>query len=320
MLEGLLSPSAAALYEQLLAGTRPPLELAEVGESDEVKELVDRGFLWPSGSFQHLEPVAPEHAVEHLVLTTQHDLTERQRQLLNAREDGQALQRVYDERRAITGDIASVDLFDDPSDIRSASHDVWASAHEEIAQFHTPHFRDESHLTNERTVDLPPPDMIGRVRMRAVYERSILDVPGTLAVLRRAVEAGIEARVASSLPLKMIIVDRKVSLLPLDACAYQVVRIRSSVVAAAHMALFEQVWSHAVPLGAAAADAPQDALTPVDRAVLTMVAAGMKDDAAARQLGMSTRSLRRHLTALEKRFGVDNRVSLAVAAAQCGLL
>ena len=57
---------------------------------------------------------------------------------------------------------------------------------------------------------------------------------------------------------------------------------------------------------------------PPARSVLTVVAAGMKDEAAARQLEISTRTLRRHVTALQTRFGVDNRVSLAIAAAQAG--
>ena len=314
LLEGLVSPTAAALYHQILAGTQPPPDLSQATESDDVRELVEKGLLHSIAATPHLVAVAPERAVEHLVLATQHDLTDRMRMILAAREDAYALQQVYDEQRAASRELESVTVFDDPESIAAVSHDVWVAAHDEIASFHTPHFPDPSLLTDERAIDVPSPDMAGRVRMRGVYDRAIFEIPGTMEVLRRVVAAGVEVRLASSLPLKMIIVDRRVSLLPLDACARQVVRIRSAIVAAAHMAHFEQVWQQAVPYGAVGA--MPDSLTPLERSVLTAVAAGVKDEAAARQLEISTRTLRRHVTALQVRFGVDNRISLAVAAAQ----
>lgn len=318
VLEGLLSSSAAELYVQVLAGEREPPLLSSADTCADTRELVEKGFLQPSPMSQHVLPAAPERAVEHLVLATQQDLTRRQGLLLSARDDAYALQRVYEAQRALTEDDGSVEVFTDPEAIGTVSHDVWIGAHHDIAQFHTPHFRDQSVLTDERAIEVPPPDMNGRVRMRAVYERSLLDIPGTLDVLRREVAAGMEVRIAPSLPLEMCIVDRRVSLLPLDSCANRVVLIRSEVVAAAHMMLFEQAWKQAVPFGTASA--VPDTMTATERAVLTVVAAGMKDEAAARQLRMSTRTLRRHLTALEASFGVDNRVSLAVAAAKQGLL
>jgi len=322
LLEGLLSPSAAATYEAILAGRQEPPELSQVDDSDDVRELVEKGLLHSIAASARLVVVAPERAVEHLVLVKQHELTERMRLVLAARGDAYALQEKYDEQRAATHDVESVTVFDDPTTIASISHDVWVGAHDEIAAFHTPHFADPSVLSNERAVDLPLPDMAGRIRMRSVYDRAFFEIPGTMDVVRRAVEAGVEVRLASSLPLKMFIVDRRVSLLPLDACATRVVRIRSRVVAAAHMAHFEHVWQRATPYGAhgTAVDDPPDSLSAIERAVLTVVAAGMKDEAAARQLEISTRTLRRHLNALQVRFGVDNRVSLAVAAAQAKLL
>lgn len=317
LLAGLLSPEAATLYERLLSGTSPAPLSTDAATSPDVRELVEHGFLQRTAASERLALVAPEQAVEHQVLARQHHLTSQLQRLSQAREDGKALQEVYERARLLSAGVASVDVFTDPEQVSAVSHDVWIGARHEAVFFHTSHFRPGTVLTDERSIDLPPADMLGRVRMRAVYERAIFDIPGTLEVIERSIASGIDARVAATLPLKMMVVDAKVSLLPLDPCAGQVVRIRSPVVASAHLALFEHVWQRAVPLGATSAP---EAFTATQRSVLAVVATGMKDDAAARQLGMSTRTLRRHVTALQDHFQVDNRVALAVAAAQEDLL
>lgn len=60
--------------------------------------------------------------------------------------------------------------------------------------------------------------------------------------------------------------------------------------------------------------------TLVQRHILLLLADGTKDSAIARRLGVSERSVRRHVGSLAERAGASNRFTLALAAARLGWL
>jgi DNA-binding NarL/FixJ family response regulator len=51
---------------------------------------------------------------------------------------------------------------------------------------------------------------------------------------------------------------------------------------------------------------------------VTLLAAGLKDDAIARRLGVSTNTVRRRITALSQRLGVSTRFQIGLALGRQG--
>ncbi|WP_238431306.1 helix-turn-helix domain-containing protein [Streptomyces cavernae] len=121
-----------------------------------------------------------------------------------------------------------------------------------------------------------------------------------------------------SVPVKSPMVDGCRAMLPLTASStggYCAVVVWHSAVADALQKLFEMAWQQATPLGQPADD---DELPESERTLIRLLAAGMKDEAVARHLGVSLRTLRRRVSELQERLGAASRFQLGVRAAQRG--
>jgi DNA-binding CsgD family transcriptional regulator len=170
------------------------------------------------------------------------------------------------------------------------------------------------------------------IRYRVIYARSLLGEPGMLDVIRRDIKAGEQARVIDEVPLKMGIVDRRVALLPLYTEAPSGfpgwLLVHRCALLDALVALFETMWLSALPLdgvvglpvGAAGAgrDSGDKDLAAEDIRLLTLLLAGMTDDAIARQLGIGKRTVVRRVAQLMSRAGVSTRMQLGWKASQLG--
>lgn len=184
------------------------------------------------------------------------------------------------------------------------------------------------------------------VRYRVVYAPEALDQPGGLDEIRRQVAGGEQARVMPGLLLKMTVADRRRALLPLslDFTEVRAVVVHRSTLLDGLVDLFESYWRRAVPLSHVLADraaveraapladgtgpgtqraepAPHgsdDGIDHDDRELLAMLVSGLKDEAVARQLGWSLRTMRRRVQRLHQRLGATNRFQAGVQAARRG--
>ncbi|MFJ7078908.1 hypothetical protein [Streptomyces sp. NPDC098781] len=155
------------------------------------------------------------------------------------------------------------------------------------------------------------------VRYRTVYAPESLKWPGVLDNVRELAELGEDARVLDGLRVKLAIADRRLAIMPLSLDLGDDVRaavVRPSALLDALIDLAEALWSQALPIGAPAADL----LSPEDRAALTLMCSGMKDEAIARQLGWSLRTMRRRVQVLYGKLGASNRFQAGVLAARRG--
>jgi DNA-binding CsgD family transcriptional regulator len=154
------------------------------------------------------------------------------------------------------------------------------------------------------------------VRARIVYARDALELPGVLARAQEAARFHEEARVATDVPTRMVLVDRRAALVPLAPVASSgSLLIRSSLLVEALWALFESVWEHAVPQGA-----ESDELDEHDRTIVALMAAGLKDEAIARRLGVAERTVGRRISALLAELGASTRFQAGIQAARRGWL
>jgi DNA-binding CsgD family transcriptional regulator len=155
------------------------------------------------------------------------------------------------------------------------------------------------------------------VRMRTLYQDSIVVEPDAMGYAVELDGAGGEIRLTPQVPLRLIVMDRSVAVVPLDPAepALGAMMIRDPGTVAALMALFENYWRSGRPLAEVMGES---GCSEVEKAILRHLAAGSKDEAVARQLGISVRTLRRGIASLMDRLEARSRFELAVLAAQRG--
>lgn len=203
--------------------------------------------------------------------------------------------------------------------IRQRTMELWDTATEEILCFdQEPSMSSLDPGFDEILAEQPVLDR--GVRIRAIYSREALELPRRLELVSRLVQLGEEARMLEQLPIKLRIYDRETAVLPLvaDSRSYQnVAIIHRSALLDALIALFEASWAVAVPFGP-----PEPAVEPddpdQDLLVVQMLAAGLKDQAIGRQLGVSTRTASRRVVRVLERLGVSTRFQAGAAAVRRG--
>ncbi|WP_329005167.1 LuxR C-terminal-related transcriptional regulator [Kribbella sp. NBC_00709] len=149
------------------------------------------------------------------------------------------------------------------------------------------------------------------VTYRTIYDMASLSEPGDLVAAR---SAGC-CRMLRDVPLKLIVVDRRTALLPtaLDV----VVELGPSSLLDALLRLFDLLWQQASPLTPAVSEGP---LSPEDRQLLSLAAAGLTDQAIARRLGVAQRTVERRMQRILKALDATTRFQAGLRAGQRGLL
>lgn len=167
------------------------------------------------------------------------------------------------------------------------------------------------------------------VLLRSVVERGWFDRPDTATSVAQLVEQGQSVTVADRVPIKLIIADRSVALLPLDPEREEsepiALVVHRSGLLTALQALFDQCYDRARPLRAVPGPAAgertgPDGLDALDRQLLALLHVGLTDAAIARQLGMGHRTVQRRLSALMTRANASTRFQLGSHAARAGWL
>lgn len=192
---------------------------------------------------------------------------------------------------------------------------------------------EQSVRTEVRGLDSPPyytgadvnqtelDNLAAGIRYRAVYAKTALERSEYLTDnVVPCVKAGEEARTLPDVPVKLLIFDTDcavVSLADMDNGGRSALLIRPSSLLSALTGLFEVCWRAALPLAMGEQDTGPF-LQPSERRLLGLLAAGLGDEQVARTLGISRRTLFRHLESLMSRTGAANRFQLALHAKRNG--
>jgi sugar-specific transcriptional regulator TrmB/DNA-binding CsgD family transcriptional regulator len=173
-------------------------------------------------------------------------------------------------------------------------------------------------------IAVKPNEQIGpakSVRNRIVYETAALE-PAILEALRAGLCDGDEAKVHTKLPIKMLVADQSVALLPLvqhDTTPIGVL-VRESALLDALLTLFEYVWATAIPLhvgnGRSNGSSNGALFSDDDREVLSLLLAGLSDEAIAMHRKTSVRTVQRKVRSLMTTANVRTRMQLAWEAAR----
>lgn len=131
-----------------------------------------------------------------------------------------------------------------------------------------------------------------------------------------------QVRTTAVPPPRMLIFDRKVAVVPIDPDNSRAGALitREPGIVATLVATYEQAWFGAVPYARDQSMHREHGLTGAQRKLLTLLAQGMTDEAAAKRLGIGLRTVRRQMSVIMERLGAQSRFEAGVKAAQHGWL
>ncbi|MCZ7458025.1 helix-turn-helix domain-containing protein [Streptomyces sp. WMMC940] len=290
--------------------------------------LVEHGLaLPPRGGGTLPRPAAPAAAIRTLIHRRQAELHMKSAELERLRMTADQLAgRLTAGAPAVPG--SGIEVITGQRAIRERADDLLASAEREVVVLDRPPY--VKGRPGFGTFRLPGPGIEGLldrgVSVRAVLDRDGLAAPERIRTLKALVERGLRARVAPAVPTRLIAVDRRTALLPpgdaADPRASALV-VGDALVRHALVPLFETVWDRAAPPGGALPPEPPPpggALPAEQKELLALLAAGLKDEAIARRLGVHVHTARRRISRLLESLGAETRFQAGARATLRGWL
>ncbi|MEY9964228.1 DNA-binding CsgD family transcriptional regulator/sugar-specific transcriptional regulator TrmB [Streptacidiphilus sp. MAP12-16] len=232
---------------------------------------------------------------------------------------------LVEQHRATGNDYASdgvIEVITDVDAVRRRFAQIQDSARSEVRSMMVANLSVVPHRQNQAGYD----GLRRGVVYRVILQREALLAPGMVGEVIAGIAQGQQVRIADLVPVKMVIVDRDLAMVPLHSnqnTAAASILVHASGLLDMLVAFFEMSWERAYPMSAntvgddAGAHRPGE-IDELDARVLALVLAGLTDQAAARQLGLSRRTVQRRIGQLMARAGVTTRVQLGWHAARKG--
>ncbi len=300
---------------RLLGLPRDRLDLA-------LGHLVEHGLAVPAdgdGVLPH--PAAPAAAIRTLIHRRQAELHLRSAELERLRMTADRIAG-----RLMSGSASApedgIEVLTGPREIGERAECLLASAEREVAILDRPPYVKGPRDGSPGRGGLGIEALLDRgIEVRTVLDRDGLTTPGRMRSVTGLTEQGLRARVATGVPTKLISVDRRITLLPptdaADPRATALV-IGDALLHNALVPLFETVWERATPLGGS--DGTAGTPAKAQKELLGLLAAGLKDEAIARRLGVHVHTARRRISHLLETLGAETRFQAGAQATLRGWL
>ncbi|MBY8885227.1 helix-turn-helix transcriptional regulator [Streptomyces sp. PTM05] len=163
--------------------------------------------------------------------------------------------------------------------------------------------------------------LLGRgIAIRTLYHHTARFNSPSQAYVASASAMGAQYRTAHQLFGRVIIFDRELAFLPDHRGTWGAVVIRQPSIVHFLCDLFEQTWAQARPFSDAATDGLETVAKELDRTIVGLLAAGLKDETIARRIGVSPRTVRKHIADIMQVLNAESRFQAGVLAAARGLL
>jgi DNA-binding CsgD family transcriptional regulator/sugar-specific transcriptional regulator TrmB len=321
-----LNELAQTVYVAMVADpTASVADLADrVGHTEiEVREalnrLLDLSLVRPSREdADRLFPVDPVIGMRALLERQEAELEARRREIganyaAVAKLLTESSNRTSWSRQEDTGIVSGLDR------IQAKLEELAAGAQQEVMSVVPGREVPAASLDAARPGDL---DLLRRnISVRVVYQEAARTSPGTVAFGLWMSQLGAQVRTAPVLPNRLFIVDHRAAVVP-SATDSQHDAVYTTNPGLVHhlVALFERIWTDATPLDRVLEIDGSTGLTKLERELLALLAEGATDDAAAKRLGLSARTIRRIMAGLMDRLGAASRFEAGLRAKERGWL
>ncbi len=289
-----------------------------------LRRLRDLGLLqWVGGDGDSVvSPVDPEVALTRLMDARMHELHQELMRVTRSRHVVDGL-RAEQAARSYAAD-PGIEQLESLSEIRNRIDDLAFFARDEILSVEPYRKLSPENIARSRPLDLRC--LRRGVRIRNVVVTDVLDDPATSDYLRELVAHGAEIRVSASTGERLLVYDRSTALVPLDPAntSRGALLARRGGLVANIIALFEKIWDASEDFDLVLKErhgtgtTVEGELTEMERRVLVSMCTAGKDEARARELGVSVRTYRRHIAELLQSLGASNRVHAALLARERG--
>ncbi|MEY9873436.1 DNA-binding CsgD family transcriptional regulator [Streptacidiphilus sp. MAP12-33] len=245
-----------------------------------------------------------------------------QRDLLRhavARQAGADLERLYRLARSDAGHYDGLEIVEGRERFLAAVKHLHRSGRHQVRIIDMPPYYGSA-ADNVELEALQTGRMAEGVTYRTLYYEAAFDDPIAAPVMAREIEAGEQARILANPPLKLLIRDDDLAIVPLPGESYPdlvALLVRPSRLFDVLAGVFESLWRFAIP---ASVDRFGTQLDARDRQILTLMASGATDEAIARRLGLGRRTVVRRVSVLQRTLGATTRFQAGVQAARLGWL
>lgn len=216
--------------------------------------------------------------------------------------------------RAASG-VVGVQRVDDPDELRSIVQALVAGTTREVCSMLPGGPYPLRYLISSWDQDL---ELIARgVRPLCLYQADAVREPGVLKYLSDFAAAGAQVRIARRVTHRTIICDRQVVLVAVgqDQLSLPVLIVREAALVRTFHASFAQAWKSSSSVGVG----PEDSVAAANVAeTISILQSGVTDEVAARQLGISVRTVRRRVAAVMELLDANSRFEAGVKAAKAG--
>ncbi|MEV7414421.1 helix-turn-helix domain-containing protein [Streptomyces sp. NPDC089919] len=324
-----LDDSCADVYRTLLA--QPQADLGDLRvrlgiSDDELRTALDKlselALIRPSLEEPQLfRAVDPELGIQALIARQQERLAAEQQRVERLRVAAVQLAADFAASRP-RKTMPDVERLDGIEEIRDRIHVLVRAVTVEVMTLAPGGAQSAASMEAAKPQDQ---ELLARgVRMRTLYLDSVRNSPATVSYAKWLSEQGGEVRTATSLPIRLMIMDRNVAIVPTDGedSAAGALVLTGNGTLTALCALFESIWDNGVPLGTGQRERERDhrGLIPQEAEALRLLGQGLTDEAVAKRLGVSPRTARRIAADLLELLGARSRFQAGARAVARGWL
>jgi biotin operon repressor len=155
--------------------------------------------------------------------------------------------------------------------------------------------------------------------MRTIYQHTARFDEPTKSYARTVIGYGVEIRTLDEFFDRMVIVDRTTAVIPANDERTRAAEITEPAVVRFLVGMFERAWSRATPfpfVPTRSAEAAAKVVPEIHRSIQRLLVEGHSDQAIARRLGISERSLQAHIRRIKQSLGASNRLQLGYRLAR----
>jgi sugar-specific transcriptional regulator TrmB/DNA-binding CsgD family transcriptional regulator len=262
-------------------------------------------------------PVSLERGVDLLLRRQEAELEARRKALAEGKAAAAELIESVSRRRSRIP--AGVELITALDDIQALMESLLQAAVSEIWSI-VPTVMPAEVLQASRTLD---EDVSKRgVQGRILCHESVRSNASALAYERRMLALGAQVRTSAVLPIRLLIIDRACAVLPFDPDSMKEGAILTTApgMVKSLCELFERIWDDGIPLEETPRFDEATGLTDSEAELLKILSGGLTDEAAAKRLGVSVRTVKRRMEDLMRRLEAGSRFEAGFRAAKRGWL
>lgn len=153
------------------------------------------------------------------------------------------------------------------------------------------------------------------VSRRTIYQPSARYSAPTRQYAERMTEQGAEVRTLAEPFTRLIVIDREVAVIPAQGDNAKAAFVHDPAVVAYLTESFESLWSRSIPFPGAT-EVPQEVISRLRTKILRMMIQGVGHRVIARSLGISERTLARHIAEFREEYDSETLFQLGWRMAQ----